>query len=82
MNDHHTTLSAKVVLAFNWLAAFLGIGTLVDAVNVGVGVVSAVWLVIQIANYFVYTRPINRARLAKALAGDLEACETDRGDLK
>jgi uncharacterized membrane protein YGL010W len=69
MNDHHQTLSGKVVYVLNWIAAALGIGTLADAVNVAVGVVSAIWLSVQIVGYFVYDRPYKRARLAAARAG-------------
>ena len=82
MNDHHSTIWTKLVHALNWVAAALGIGSAVELVNVAAGVASFVWLTIQVISYFAYDLPVKRARLAAARAGDMDACETDRGELK
>jgi hypothetical protein len=80
MNDH-APLWAKVVKALDWIAAVLGIGTLIGLVNLGVGVLSAAWIAVQLYGYWRYELPMKRANLKRALAEVPSDLRTDRGDL-
>lgn len=87
--ENHQQMSPQVKTFFNWLAAFLGIGSAADLVPVVVGVLSAGWLLIQIHNYFAVDRPnklldrenkkldreIKRAKLQALLRGIADADE-------
>jgi ABC-type lipoprotein release transport system permease subunit len=63
----------------SYLAAFLGIGTVVGLVNLTVGILSACWLTYQLYVAIKYDLPIKRAKLAAAQRGQLDA--TQPGDL-
>ena len=76
--QHNTTLDAVRVIV-SYLAAFLGIGTVVGLVNLTVGILSACWLTYQLYVAIKYDLPIKRAKLAAAQRGQLDA--TQPGDL-
>ena len=77
--QHNTTLDAVRVIV-SYLAAFLGIGTVVGLVNLTVGILSACWLTYQLYVAIKYDLPIKRAKLAAAQRGQLET--TQPGDLR
>lgn len=56
-----------VVKLFNYVAATLGIGTFLGLVNMVVGVLSALWLGVQLYGYMRYELPKKRAELKAAL---------------
>lgn len=60
-SDHVMPFVKTVV---NWLAAILGLGTLAQVVPVIVGVLSALWIAVQLYGYLWYEIPLKRARLA------------------
>ena len=57
------TLAIRVT---NYLAATLGIGSFLGFVNLAVGVLSALWLGMQLYGYFRYELPLKRHRLERA----------------
>ncbi len=79
MTENHNNLPSAVRLTLDWLAAFLGIGTVAGLVNLGVGVLSACWLAYQLWVAIKYDLPLKRAKLEAALRGDIA---TKPGDLK
>lgn len=52
--------------AISFMAATLGIGSFLGLVNLAVGVLSALWLVMQLYGYFRYELPLKRCRLERA----------------
>lgn len=68
MNEHNTHLMDTIKAFLSWVAAFLGVGTLLGFVNLVVGVVSAVWLLIQLHDHFKYKRPVLKAEYEKLKA--------------
>lgn len=64
MNNHDwPDLWPQLKPIVNWLAAGLGLGSAIGAVNLLVGVLSSFWLAIQCYNWFFYTRPRNMLEL-------------------
>lgn len=62
-NDIHEWLSSKAASFFSWLSAFLGIGTFMGFINTAIGVMSAIYLVLQIWNYATHTRAKNKLEI-------------------
>lgn len=56
--DH--TLTLKYI--FNFVAAFLGIGSFLGVINLAVGVLSAFWLGVQLYGYLAHELPMKRMR--------------------
>lgn len=78
MSQHqgvHDLLNTKGAAVVSWISAAMGLGTLVGIVNLVVGALSALWLAVQLWNYFVYTLPKNRADKAAGWP----ACDVDDG---
>ncbi len=61
----HSWLSSKVAAFVSWISAVLGLGTALGIVNLTVGVLSALWLLAQLWNYFTYTLPRNRREISR-----------------
>jgi uncharacterized membrane protein YGL010W len=80
VNDH-ATLWGKIIKTIDWIAAVLGIGTVVGLVNLGVGVLSAAWIAVQLYGYWRYELPMKRAKLKRVLAEVPSDLRTDRGEL-
>lgn len=57
-----------MVKVANYVAAALGIGTLLQLVNVVVGVLSAMWLLVQLWSFFKYERPRKKMALEREMA--------------
>lgn len=72
MTEHHSTTVEWIKALVSYIAALLGIGTFAGLVNVGVGVLSGLWLAVQLYNYFTFQRPMNRAKLAAALRKEID----------
>lgn len=53
--------------AINYIAATLGIGSFLGMVNIAVGVLSALWLMLQVYGYIRYELPIKHFRRERAL---------------
>ena len=64
--------AATAKAAISWAAAFLGIGTFLGIVNLAVGLLSAVWLSVQLYDHLLHERPMKRMRK------QLLQCELDR----
>lgn len=64
----------------NWLAAVLGIGTVLGFVNLAVGVLSATWISMQIYGYLKHELPMKRMR-KKILQRELDRVRTQPADL-
>ena len=56
--DQAITLKSVI----SWLAAFLGFGTFLGFVNLAVGLLSAVWLGVQLYGYIRHELPMKRMR--------------------
>lgn len=78
MGDH--THNSWIKVALDWLAALLGIGTFAGLVNIVVGVLSGLWIGIQVYGWFKYTRPIQKAQ-ARAAQREMLANATRPSDL-
>lgn len=65
---------------FNWLAAFLGIGSFLGIINLAVGVLSAVWLAVQLYGYLAHELPMKRMR-KQMLRRELERGATQPAEL-
>jgi hypothetical protein len=76
MNDQ-TTPTWKIFM--DWTAAALGIGTFAGLVNVAVGVLSGMWVAVQLITWYRYDRHVKRARYEAAMRGQLQ--QTQPGDL-
>lgn len=74
--DHALTLKS----IFNWLAAFLGIGSFLGIINLAVGVLSAVWLAVQLYGYLAHELPMKRMR-KQMLRRELERGATQPAEL-
>ena len=64
--DSATTAQPMVVKAINYIAATLGIGSFLGLVNLAVGVLSALWLMLQLYGYIRYELPIKHYRREQA----------------
>ena len=64
--DSATTAHPVVVKAINYIAATLGIGSFLGLVNLAVGVLSALWLSVQLYGYIRYELPIKHYRREQA----------------
>jgi hypothetical protein len=69
--QHQAENPSMVIKVVNWIAALLGIGTFLQLVNLTVGVLSAMWLAVQIYGWFKYERPRKYLELQKSTI-DLE----------
>ena len=57
---------SALVKAINYIAATLGIGSFLGLVNLAVGVLSAIWLSVQLYGYVRYELPIKHYRREQA----------------
>lgn len=74
--DHELTLKS----IFNFVAAFLGIGSFLGVINLAVGVLSAFWLVVQLYGYLAHELPMKRMR-KQILRRELERGATQPAEL-
>lgn len=74
--DH--TLTFKSI--FNFVAAFLGIGSFLGVINLAVGVLSAFWLGVQLYGYLAHELPMKRMR-KQILRRELERGATQPAEL-
>lgn len=65
--------------AINYIAATLGIGSFLGLVNVAVGVLSGLWLMLQVYGYIRYELPIKHYRREQARRA-MERMAADGGD--
>lgn len=72
MTEHHSTTLEWLKALVSYIAALLGIGTFAGLVNVGVGVLSGLWLAYQLYTGIRYDLPIKRAKLAAALRKEID----------
>jgi len=72
--------SSWIKIALDWLAAVLGIGTVAGLVNIGVGLLSSLWIACQVYGWFKYDRPIKKAQ-AKAAQREMLANATKPSEL-
>ena len=72
---------SALVKAINYIAATLGIGSFLGLVNLAVGVLSAIWLTVQLYGYVRYELPIKhyRREQARRAAERMAADNTDCG---
>lgn len=74
--DHALTLKS----IFNFVAAFLGIGSFLGVINLAVGVLSAFWLGVQLYGYLAHELPMKRMR-KQILRRELERGATQPAEL-
>lgn len=74
--DHTLTLKST----FNFVAAFLGIGSFLGVINLAVGVLSAFWLGVQLYGYLAHELPMKRMR-KQILRRELERGATQPAEL-
>ena len=74
------TAQPVVVKAINYIAATLGIGSFLGLVNIAVGVLSALWLSVQLYGYIAHELPMKRMR-KKILQRELDRVRTQPADL-
>lgn len=74
--DHALTLKS----IFNFVAAFLGIGSFLGVINLSVGVLSAFWLGVQLYGYLAHELPMKRMR-KQILRRELERGATQPAEL-
>lgn len=85
--QHNMEAPGPVIKAVNWLAAVLAGGSFLGLVNIAVGVLSGIWLALQVWGFFRYTIPKNRdereiRNLQKEIhRRELERLRTKPGDL-
>ena len=60
--DNHAAAGSAFLKFINYLAASMGIGTFLGFVNVAVGVLSALWLAMQLYGYVRHELPMKRMR--------------------
>lgn len=60
MADNNIHSKTAFLKAMDYLAAGLGIGTFLGFVNLAVGLLSAIWLFIQLYGYVRYELPLKR----------------------
>ena len=72
---------SALVKAINYIAATLGIGSFLGLVNLAVGVLSAIWLSVQLYGYIKYELQIKhyRREQARRAAERMAADNTDCG---
>ena len=61
-----TAAQPALLKAINYIAATLGIGSFLGLVNLAVGVLSALWLSVQLYGYIRYELPIKHFRHERA----------------
>lgn len=69
MNDRFENAMAAqpaVMKVINYIAATLGIGSFLGMVNIAVGVLSALWLMLQVYGYIRYELPMKHYRREQA----------------
>lgn len=84
MSQNHDNLIVSVKGALTWLAAFLGIGTFLNFVNLVVGMISAAYVAVQLYYFIKYDVPIKRAKKKREVdgtPGPVRVMETGPGDL-
>jgi hypothetical protein len=84
MSQNHDNIIVNVKAAVTWLAAFLGIGTFLNFVNLVVGMVSAAYVAVQLYYFIKYDVPVKRAKRQRLLDGEpgpRRVLETEPGDL-
>ena len=75
-----TAAQSMVVKAINYIAATLGIGSFLGLVNLAVGVLSALWLSVQLYGYIAHELPMKLMR-KKILQRELDRTRTQPADL-
>ena len=75
-----TAAQSMVVKAINYIAATLGIGSFLGLVNLAVGVLSALWLSVQLYGYIAHELPMKRMR-RKLLQREMDRTRTQPADL-
>ena len=78
----HEELLIHIKHVFNWVASFLGIGTVVGLVNIFVGLASGVWICWQLYLSVKYELPVKRARAQRLLNNEEDADATDSASLR
>ena len=78
--DSATTAQPALLKAINYIAATLGIGSFLGLVNLAVGVLSALWLLVQLYGYIAHELPMKRMR-KQLLNRQLERNQTQPADL-
>ena len=80
-HDSLATAQPALLKAINYIAATLGIGSFLGLVNLAVGVLSAIWLSVQLYGYIKYELPIKhyRREQARRAAERMAADGTDCG---
>ena len=53
-------LTSRIANMISWLSAFLGLGTAAGVVSLLVGLLSSLWLSVQLINYVRFTLPANK----------------------
>lgn len=68
MTDRTETFTTQpfFIKVVNYLAATLGIGSFLGLVNIAVGVLSSLWLILQVYGYIRYELPIKHYRREQA----------------
>lgn len=78
--DNHAAAGSAFLKFINYLAASMGIGTFLGIVNVAVGVLSALWLAMQLYGYVKHELPMKRMR-KQILRRELERGRTQPAPL-
>jgi len=78
--DNHAAAGSAFLKFVNYLAASMGIGTFLGFVNVAVGVLSALWLAMQLYGYVKHELPMKRMR-KQILRRELERARTQPAPL-
>lgn len=73
--DMHSWLSSKAASFASWIAAGLGLSSALGWVQLTVGILSGAWLIVQWWNYFTYTLPLNKAKLASVNSSKKDTCD-------
>jgi hypothetical protein len=74
MTDHEPRSNA-IRLMLDWIAAGLGIGTVLGLVNLSVGVLSSFWLAYQLYVAIRYELPVKRMKLEAARRGRIDSTQ-------
>lgn len=82
MNDKLLQAGHELTLKsiFNFVAAFLGIGSFLGVINLAVGVLSAFWLGVQLYGYLAHELPMKRMR-KQIMRRELERGATQPAEL-
>lgn len=78
----HEELVLQLKHTINWIASFLGLGTVVGLVNIFVGIASGAWILWQLYLSVKYDLPVKRARAQKLLTKDQDDAPTDSSSLE